>query len=74
MFNATRALVPNRTLFSFNAHSITYAIVVRNNVSSCGDVCLDAEGSNNVTFVENTAANSANGVLAIFFNSQVRIL
>ncbi len=41
-----------------------------NHVDGCGDVCLDAEGSNQVTFEYNNAANSANGVLAVFFNSQ----
>lgn len=46
--------------------------VQSNNVSTCGDVCLDAEGSFNVTFVDNTAVNSANGVLSVFFNCQVR--
>ena len=50
-------------------------ITVRtNNVSACGDVCLDAEGSFNVTFVDNTAVDSANGVLSVFFNCQVSII
>jgi hypothetical protein len=41
-----------------------------NYVDGCGDVCLDAEGSNEVLFENNNAANAANGVLAVFFNSQ----
>lgn len=43
--------------------------VFGNYVENCLDVCLDAEGSRNVQFVENQASNAANAVLAVFFKS-----
>jgi len=39
-------------------------------VDGCGDVCLDAEGSNDVNFTDNVASNARSGVLTVFFNSQ----
>jgi hypothetical protein len=40
-----------------------------NNVQICADVCLDAEGSDDVQFVENTAKYAGTSVLASFFYS-----
>jgi hypothetical protein len=48
------------------------SIVVQNNtVERCGDTCLDAEGSSNISFINNTAKNAAGaGVLATFHMSK----
>ena len=43
--------------------------VQHNYVQSCQDVCLDAEGSRNVTFYQNTAKYAGQSVLATFFYS-----
>ena len=45
-------------------------VVSGNVVDGCGDVCLDAEGSNDVNFTDNVASNARSGVLTVFFNSQ----
>jgi hypothetical protein len=44
--------------------------VARNDVQDCLDVCLDAEGSNDVLFARNRARNARNGVLSVFFHSR----
>lgn len=44
--------------------------VLRNYVDGCADVCLDAEGSNNVLFAENDARNAGHAVLDVFFFSK----
>ncbi|HEX8671130.1 MAG TPA: right-handed parallel beta-helix repeat-containing protein [Longimicrobium sp.] len=40
-----------------------------NTVRDCLDVCLDAEGSNDVAFTGNWVYNAGEGALAVFFNS-----
>lgn len=44
--------------------------VLRNHVTNCGDVCLDAEGTYNAWFTENTGKNATFGVLASFYFSR----
>lgn len=53
-------------ILGYNGERIT---VTGNTVSVCSDVCLDAEGSNFVTFADNDASFAGNAVLASFFYS-----
>jgi hypothetical protein len=46
-----------------------YVRVGGNTVRDCLDVCLDAEGSNDVSFNGNWVFNAGEGALAVFFNS-----
>lgn len=49
-------------------------IVAENAIRSCGDVCLDAEGSNHVVFSGNVVQDGRNGAISTFFyNSDVTI-
>lgn len=41
--------------------------VANNNVSTCGDVGIDAEGCTNVTFINNRVQNGKNGAYATFW-------
>ena len=51
--------------------SMGYDITVAHNTADgCLDVCFDAEGGLNTSFVENTATNCNNGCGAIFFFSK----
>ncbi len=50
-----------------------YIRVKHNTVDGCSDVCLDAEGSDSVSFVQNTARHAGASVLASYFFS-TRIL
>lgn len=46
-----------------------YVRVGSNTVRDCLDVCLDAEGSNDVAFTGNWVYNAGEGALAVFFHS-----
>jgi hypothetical protein len=48
--------------------SMGEAIVASGNIiESCGDVCLDSEGSNSVIFSDNYVKDGANGAISTFF-------
>jgi hypothetical protein len=42
-------------------------VVSSNIVETCGDVCLDSEGSNSVVFSNNYVKDGTNGALATFY-------
>lgn len=53
-------------IWGSNGKDIT---VTRNTVTQCADMCLDAEGSQNVRFVKNTAGYAGASVLGSYFFS-----
>ncbi len=49
-------------------------VVSHNIIDTCTDVCLDAEGSNDVTFLDNTVKDGPNGAVGTFsYNRNVSI-
>jgi hypothetical protein len=41
--------------------------ITHNSAENCGDVCIDAEGNNDVTIADNTVKDGHNGGIATFF-------
>lgn len=65
--NNTIYNIKNGGIWSSRASNIK---VNNNNVSLCGDVNIDFEGSNNCIADNNNVSDSYNGCLATFYNSQ----